>query len=59
MNYDDQLNECFITEKYKDHSANWVHTNVCKSLPIYGEHKGKKYCVLHYPNHEKIGEFRK
>jgi uncharacterized protein YjbI with pentapeptide repeats len=30
----------------------------CTGLPANYEHKGKRYCVLHYPSKEKIDDFR-
>ncbi len=29
---------------------------VCADEPFYREHKGKRYCVLHFPDKDKIGE---
>src|SRR5947209_16107634 len=29
----------------------------CKGLPFYKEHKGKPYCVLHYPGNDKSADF--
>lgn len=30
----------------------------CNAEPFYGEHEGKRYCVLHYPGKEKDKEFQ-
>jgi uncharacterized protein YjbI with pentapeptide repeats len=29
----------------------------CVGLSFYGEHRGKRYCVLHYPGEEKAADF--
>jgi len=31
--------------------------SACKGLPFYKEHKGKAYCVLHYPERDKVAAF--
>jgi hypothetical protein len=36
--------------------AEWMRT-ACDGEPIYKEHKGKRYCVLHYPNKDKAADF--
>jgi len=36
----------------------WMRS-VCASLPFYGEHKGKRYCVLHLPGTPKSLDFSK
>ncbi|MDX6498219.1 MAG: hypothetical protein QOG23_1479 [Blastocatellia bacterium] len=36
----------------------WMHS-ACKGEPFYKEHKGKHYCVLHYPGKEKGADFEK
>jgi hypothetical protein len=36
-----------------------LYRSACEGLPFYAEHEGKRYCVLHYPGEDKIGEFRK
>src|SRR6267142_2803477 len=30
----------------------------CNGEPFYKEHKGKQYCVLHYPDKDKIAAFQ-
>src|SRR6266436_4147047 len=30
---------------------------VCADEPFYREHEGKRYCVLHFPDKEKTGDF--
>src|SRR5215218_6686357 len=29
------------------------YRSACEELPFYGEHEGKRYCVLHFPGEEK------
>ena len=31
--------------------------SACAGEPFYKEHKGKRYCVLHYPGKEKSEDF--
>ena len=31
--------------------------SACKGLPFYAEHKGERYCVLHFPG-EKEDDFQ-
>jgi hypothetical protein len=33
--------------------------SACEGLDSYGEHAGKRYCVLHFPGEEKREDFRK
>ena len=33
------------------------YRNACRALPFYGEHEGKRYCVLHFPGEEKRDGF--
>jgi uncharacterized protein YjbI with pentapeptide repeats len=35
------------------------YRSACEELDFYGEHEGKRYCVLHYPGEEKKDDFRK
>jgi hypothetical protein len=35
----------------------WVRS-ACKGLGRYGEHAGRQYCVLHYPDEKDDGKFR-
>jgi Pentapeptide repeats (9 copies) len=35
----------------------WARS-ACEGMPPFGEHEGKRYCVLHYPCEEKAAAFR-
>jgi hypothetical protein len=41
---------CEVDEQYR---------SACEGLDFYGEHEGKRYCVLHFPGEEKKDDFRK
>ena len=41
---------CEVEEGYR---------SACKRLDSYGEHEGKRYCVLHFPSEEKKDDFRR
>jgi uncharacterized protein YjbI with pentapeptide repeats len=43
--------EGFTCEVYGDYRS------ACEGLDFYGEHGGKRYCVLHFPGDEKIDDF--
>src|SRR5437588_4186626 len=34
-------------------------SSACEGLPLFKEHEGKRYCVLHYPGKDKAGAFNK
>jgi Pentapeptide repeats (9 copies) len=40
---------CEVDEHYR---------SACEGLNFYGEHEGKRYCVLHFPGEEKKKDFR-
>jgi uncharacterized protein YjbI with pentapeptide repeats len=35
----------------------WLARSVCNGLPFFKEHEGKRYCVLHYPDKDKVAAF--
>ncbi|HEU4597265.1 MAG TPA: pentapeptide repeat-containing protein [Pyrinomonadaceae bacterium] len=35
------------------------HRSACKGLPVFNEHEGRRYCVLHYPGKDKSVAFNK
>jgi len=41
-----------------DKDADEEQRSACKGLDFYAEHKGKRYCVLHFPSTEKGDDFR-
>jgi hypothetical protein len=41
---------CEVDDKYR---------SACDGLGLYGEHEGKRYCVLHFPGGEKRDDFKK
>lgn len=51
--------ECFISENVDDLDKPHVRPKVCQNLPVEYEHEGKHYCILHYPNLNKVEEFEK
>lgn len=38
-------------------AVNEYYRSACKGLDFYGEHEGKRYCVLHFPSEEKREDF--
>lgn len=40
---------CEVDEQYR---------SVCRGLPFYAEHEGKRYCVLHFPGEDKSDAIR-
>jgi hypothetical protein len=43
---------CEVSEYYSSH-----YRSACEGLGFYGEHGGKRYCVLHFPGEEKKDDF--
>ncbi len=54
--------------KFKCHCGDWrfknafsevddIRDKVCRDLPFYGKQEGKEYCVLHFPEKDKVEDF--
>ena len=43
---------CYVREGIRE-DARKASRNACKGIPFYAEHKGRRYCVLHYPGEDK------
>ena len=52
---------CHVSDKVDDWDGpqRQYWREACHTLPFYAEHEGKRYCVLHYPGHDKKEYFRK
>jgi len=50
--------ECHVREGLDGETRrDW--RNACKDLDLYRKHRGKRYCVLHYPGEGKEDDFKK
>jgi len=43
---------CFVCDREE------LMRSACKRFPVYKDHQGRRYCVLHYPGKEKSADFR-
>jgi hypothetical protein len=58
---------CIVTDSYYEsiRMANFTcdvderYRSACEGLDFYSEHKGKRYCVLHFPGEDKKDRFEK
>lgn len=46
---------CFFGEKFSEQDKNSLRKDVCRDLPVEFEQDGNFYCVLHFPNNQKVG----
>jgi uncharacterized protein YjbI with pentapeptide repeats len=50
---------CYCGEKVPNNLKDEIRNQVCQDLRPYKIHNGKPYCVLHYPDLDKVNEFSK
>jgi hypothetical protein len=49
---------CHVREELNEKTRNdW--RKACEEMPLYAEHEGKRYCVLHFPGEDKKDDFKK
>jgi len=59
-NFSKEKSACFVSyESFPDWTKEEIRQKVCRDLPVQYEHEGEHYCVLHFPQNDKLDDFER